>query len=298
MKRIILMVMLCILCVAWVFTCVFSFAEDAVAPEIAPFVTDIAAPAIEEVKAVDFFFEEYEETTAFDPVWRYRLPIEVLEDPNDLLRLVNKQNLLDDQYPPNDEIHRLVDAGVRKSSSGERLVRTVANDSLKLMFDAAEADGIRLYLHSAYRSFRTQKTVYGNRIEKDGRDTGAVQSPGASEHQTGLGVDIVSKDWIGKTLNARFAETKEARWMAANCMRFGFILRYPDGKKETTGIIFEPWHFRYVGVEAANYITEEALTLEEFTEEWHEELYSYQTQASSYGNASWTEEFTFTEDSN
>ena len=295
MKRFILFVVLFCFCGS----CASVGAEDAVAPEISPIATDISS-AKEEPKEVIFSFTEELQTSAPEPVWSYGIPVDILEDPNDLIRLVNKKNLLDEKYPPDDELHQLVDAGVRKTSSGERLVRTVVNDSLKLMFEAAEADGIKLYLHSAYRSFRTQKTVYSNRIEKDGRDTGAVQSPGASEHQTGLSVDIISKAWIGKTLNAKFAETKEAQWMAANCARFGFILRYPEGeeKQEITGIIFEPWHFRFVGAEVADYITNKGLTLEEFTEEWRVELYAYLAQVNSFSSASWSGDFLFTEDGN
>ena len=294
MKRIVFFFVLFILCGAFL----FASADNAVAPQIAPDATDLSMTVSEEQPQEIIYnlpVELY--TSSPEPVWSYIIPVEILEDPNDVIRLVNKFNLLDEKYPPNDEIHRLVDAKVRKTSSGERLVREPVNDALQLMFQAAEADGTRLYLHSAYRSFRTQRTVYENNLKRyNGRDLGIVQSPGASEHQTGLGVDVLSREWIGRTLNSKFAQTKEAQWMANNCARFGFIIRYPEGKEEITGIIFEPWHLRYVGIEVASHIMSEGLTLEEFTEEWRAELYAYTTQIYSGSGSLRAGEFVFTED--
>jgi len=270
-------------------------AQDAVTPYIVPVMPDLFSVP-EEPK--EFLFDESEahQTSPPEPKWTYVLPIEILDDPNDFIRLVNKINLLDEKYPPDDDLHQMVDANVRKTSKGERMVRTIVNDALKVMFETAEDEGIRLYLQSAYRSFRTQRTIYANNLEKyNGVDHGIVQAPGASEHQTGLAVDVISRDWINKALNERFAQTKEGQWLAANCSRFGFIIRYPEGKREITGIMYEPWHLRFVGIEVAKYLMETGLTLEEFTEEWRAELYSYQSMANSNGNAAWTGEFVFTE---
>ncbi|MBQ6256580.1 MAG: M15 family metallopeptidase, partial [Clostridia bacterium] len=144
-----------------------------------------------------------------------------------------------------------------------------ASDAINAMFAAAQQDGLTLYLKSAYRSYVTQKTMYNNRLDKLGRDDGLVSYPGASDHQTGLGADILNYEWTKKDgMNKEFAKTKEAQWMEAHCAEFGFILRYMSDKEEITGIKFEPWHFRYVGREAAAYIMENHLSLEEFTEEW------------------------------
>ncbi len=200
--------------------------------------------------------------------WTYAISREILADQDDVIRLVNKESLLEKEYPPEDDTHALVDAAVRKTSSSAIKARVVASDALDAMFAAAEADGLKLYLHSGYRAYKTQATMYENRIKNIGRDDGVVQKPGASDHQTGLGFDVISWAWRDSKLNAKFAKTEEAKWMAEHCPNYGFIIRYPEGKEDITGIIFEPWHLRYVGVDVARYMTECALTLEEFTIEW------------------------------
>ena len=94
----------------------------------------------------------------------------------------------------------------------------------------------------------------------------AVTVPGASEHQIGLALDIVASNYV--TLDDGFGETKAGKWLAANSSKYGFILRYPKGKEDITGIGYEPWHFRYVGVDAATIIMGEGITLEEFWEDY------------------------------
>ena len=86
--------------------------------------------------------------------------------------------------------------------------------------------------------------------------------PGTSEHNLGLAADIVAKDY--QLLDDKQAETPEAVWLEENCWRYGFILRYPTDKTGETGIIFEPWHYRYVGKEAAREIMEQGICLEEY----------------------------------
>lgn len=209
-------------------------------------------------------------------VWTYPVPLEILEDSLDVIQLVNKENLLDKDYPPSDDLHKLEDAKVKKTSSDEKLVRKTAHDALIQMFDAAKEEGLTLMLHSAYRSHYRQSVMYENRLKSVGRDDGVVQKGGASDHQTGLGFDIINPEWSKKSrFNEEFATTAEAQWMAANCARFGFVIRYPQGKTEITGIMYEPWHLRYVGVEVATYMTSSGLTLEEFTEEWQDALAKY-----------------------
>lgn len=208
--------------------------------------------------------------------WLYPIPTEILADPMDVLRLVNKANLLDKNYPPQDiDMYQLVHTDARKVSTDDQ-VRKIANDALVAMFDAAAAEGITLYVKSAYRSYQTQDTMHYNRVKDMGRDDGMVQSAGASDHQTGLGVDVVSKAWSDRKLNADFAKTAEGKWLAENCTRFGFVIRYPEGKSDITGIGFEPWHMRYVGTEVARYMTAMGLTLEEFTAEWKGVLADYE----------------------
>ena len=93
----------------------------------------------------------------------------------------------------------------------------------------------------------------------------AVTVPGASEHQIGLALDIICNEYT--SLTEGFGDTEAGKWLAENSYRYGFILRYPKGKEYITGIEYEPWHFRYVGVEAATVITKAGITLEEFWED-------------------------------
>ncbi len=86
--------------------------------------------------------------------------------------------------------------------------------------------------------------------------------PGYSEHATGLSLDITSEDY--QNLDEKQADTAESKWLAENCYKYGFILRYPPEKADITGIIYEPWHYRYVGKEAAKEIKEKGITLEEY----------------------------------
>lgn len=112
----------------------------------------------------------------------------------------------------------------------------------KAMKKAAAADGINLYISSGYRSYGTQKSLYGSYKSMYGRSTADVFSarPGHSEHQSGLALDLnIVKDW--------FAGTKEAKWLSRNCWKYGFVIRYPEGKSYNTGYKYEPWHVRYVG---------------------------------------------------
>lgn len=209
--------------------------------------------------------------------WTYPISRELLDDPMDVILNVNRDNLLEKDYPPKDDLHTLVDATVKKKSSSEMLAREVANEAMVEMFAAAEAEGLGLILFSAYRSYQTQATMYEVRLERLGKDDGLVQKPGASDHQTGLGFDILNANWLkADGFNKRFAQEKEAVWMEENCARFGFIIRYPQGKEDITGIAYEPWHLRYVGREVAAYIHERGLTLEEFTAEWRQAVAEYE----------------------
>lgn len=199
------------------------------------------------------------------PVWDYPISALTLRDPDQYLTLANREHLLESGYAPSD----LVNVTARHVS-GRFQLRQACNEALLSMFDAAKADGYTLYVKSAYRSYQTQYTMYHNRLKKNnGRDDGWVSYPGASDHQTGLGVDILNYAWTLKDgMNAQFASAAEAQWMAAHCHEYGFVIRYQQDKQEITGINYEPWHLRYVGLECAAYMRENNLSLEEFTEEW------------------------------
>ena len=133
---------------------------------------------------------------------------------------------------------------------------------------AAEAllDGFKLTAFSTYRSFDYQTGLYQRYVDKDGEAEADRYSarPGYSEHQTGLAFDIGEQDVTEDWASERFGETEAGKWTAANAYRFGFIMRYPDGKEFITGYMYEPWHFRYVGVEIAESIYKNNSTLEEY----------------------------------
>ena len=203
--------------------------------------------------------------------WTYPISYDLLMN-SEYIRLANRESLLEEDYVPED----LTDLTVRKISYDPIQMREVASDALQILFDCAEEDGIMLYAHSGYRSYRTQKTMYYNRLEKNnGKDDKVVAYPGSSDHQTGLGIDVIHKAGIGKRFTEAFGETKEGKWLAENCWDFGFIIRYQKDKEDITQITYEPWHLRYVGVQVAQYMHEENLSLEEFTAQWQAAVTAY-----------------------
>lgn len=149
-------------------------------------------------------------------------------------------------------------------------------DDLRNMLQTAKEDKVNLVICSPYRDTERQEMLFNRKItrymnrgmsfvEAYQLASQAVTVPGASEHQIGLALDIVSDQYVD--LNEGFGDTEAGKWLAENSCRFGFILRYPRGKEYITGIAYEPWHFRYVGVDAATVIMQEGITLEEFWEE-------------------------------
>ncbi|HMM07048.1 MAG TPA: D-alanyl-D-alanine carboxypeptidase family protein [Clostridiales bacterium] len=125
--------------------------------------------------------------------------------------------------------------------------------------------GYSLYTQSGYRSYATQQTLYQNQISKQGGNiykAGTISAvPGTSEHQLGLAMDVTTDG----TLLQSFGSTVQGKWIAAHCSEYGYILRYPTNQQQITGIIYEPWHFRYVGVEVAAEMKQlNVATLEEY----------------------------------
>ena len=138
-------------------------------------------------------------------------------------------------------------------------VNKTAYQALKQMQADASSIGLNLKLVSGFRSYQTQYNLYYNYVAKDGQAKADTYSarPGHSEHQTGLAFDV------GSTKGS-FANTYEATWLAQNCHLYGFIIRYPKGKTNITGYIYEPWHIRYLGVDIATKVKNSGLTLEEY----------------------------------
>lgn len=203
----------------------------------------------------------------------WEFPVDITDMDPTFVRLVNKHMFLADDFVPEDlvDVKSLklnsdgtnANGGLRQVDGPWQLQRD-CYEALVGLCDEARAQGHELYLKSAYRSYYKQAVMYENRLKKYGYDDGWVTKPGASDHQTGLGCDVVPRNWTDRGMNEDMAREEETQWMAANCARFGFILRYPADKEDVTEINYEPWHLRYVGVPVATYIMENGLTLEEF----------------------------------
>ena len=187
--------------------------------------------------------------------------------------LVNKMHPIPEDY--------YYELGYMKSSWMQLDTRVI--EPMEQMIAGARDDGVYIAVVSAYRSHEQQINLFNKNVisymssgysYSDGYmlTSKYVTVPGTSEHEMGIAADILSYDYM--YMNQGFAETDAAKWLKEHSWEYGFILRYPKGKEDVTGIIFEPWHFRYVGVEAAYYITSNDITLEEFTTLLNEAQYN------------------------
>jgi LAS superfamily LD-carboxypeptidase LdcB len=189
----------------------------------------------------------------------------IVSNPTGVLVLVNKNNNLPSGYVPGNLVVPNV-AFPFQEYNEKKLIRQDAASALEEMFRDAKADGINLYAVSGYRSYSTQSSIFNSNVRKYGSVEKANQfsaRPGQSEHQTGLAMDITSTS-VNYGLSQAFGDTKEGKWLRENAHKYGFILRYQQGKEAITGYQYEPWHFRYVGKEAAKEITSRNITLEEY----------------------------------
>ena len=144
-------------------------------------------------------------------------------------------------------------------------LRAEAAKAADTMIDAAATDGVTLLVSSAYRSYAVQQQTYQYWVSVNGQQVADQLSarPGYSEHQTGLAIDFASPE--GCRLEECYRDTLAGQWLAKNAPRYGYILRFPDGRQSVTGYRFEPWHYRYVGVQIAQeYVSSGAKTFEEF----------------------------------
>lgn len=148
---------------------------------------------------------------------------------------------------------------------------------LILLLNAAEVDAIKLNVISAYRTREYQHKLFSDSvleymsegmsfIEATSATSRSIAPAGTSEHNAGVAVDIVSMDWFvdREHLTSDFDETDEFAWLKENSYKYGFIMRYPEDKTDITQIIYEPWHYRFVGVYHATKITEQGICLEEY----------------------------------
>ena len=180
-----------------------------------------------------------------------------VENPNDLLVLVNKNNKLDSNFVPNNL--ELID--IKYSNENKYLKREARINFEKLSKEALE-QGYKIVAVSTYRDYNYQKKLYEYYVEKYGKEYADDCSayPGYSEHQTGLAVDVMGSN----NDYDLFEQSREFEWMLNNSYKFGFILRYPKEKQNITGFKYEPWHYRYVGEDVSKIIFNNKLTLEEY----------------------------------
>ena len=202
-------------------------------------------------------------------------PTPALRERTDLLVLVNPWHEMEEGYVP--EL-RQVTWGYEE----EQFMDVRAADALmQMMADCADA-GNSPFICSSYREPEKQEYLFNNKIFRlvyeEGVDPSAapeiaaqsVAVPGTSEHQLGLAADIIDYDF--PYLNREQEERPTQKWLMEHCWDYGFILRYPPDRSDITGIIYEPWHYRYVGVEAAQEIRDLGLTLEEYLEQYYEPI--------------------------
>jgi len=184
-----------------------------------------------------------------------------VDDPASIWVVVDKLRPLN----PKDYVPALVSANVPHISAP--LMREEAARAIEAMFAASAAEGAgALQIQNSYRSFSVQTNTHDRLVAQLGEAKADAQSarPGYSEHQTGLVADVAALPSRCDIAQC-FGQTPQGVWLAANSWRFGFILRYPADKTAVTGYIYEPWHFRYVGVELATEMHEKGIsTLEEF----------------------------------
>lgn len=195
----------------------------------------------------------------------------------DILEIPFSVDLEDWKYILVNELHPLSRdfvPQVEKTYDGQR-VDTRMRGELETMIDVAKEEGLSLMICSSYRDYKKQDSLMDKSIARYvGRGMSYTDAffktkeqialTGASEHHTGLAVDIVGRDH--QTLDRAQADTAEAKWLNEHAAEYGFILRYPQDKEEITMISFESWHYRYVGREAAAFMKENNLCLEEFVE--------------------------------
>lgn len=242
---------LCTLCLGMVIGTVYAGNLNRSAPAAELESADVSKE--EEVQPVNEADEE--------PGEEEKQPEEDLPDDWNLI-LVNRTHPLPDDF----EVEL-------KSIGNGHQIDARAYDDYKEMMDAARKDGISIYVTSSYRSMDKQISLHEAKIEEgvmmdysyaEAKERAAevVAVPGTSEHQAGLALDLVSSEY--RRLNEKQEQTKGFQWLKEHCYDYGFILRYPNGKTEITGIIYEPWHFRYVGKKAAREIRVSGQTLEEY----------------------------------
>ena len=185
--------------------------------------------------------------------------IEVVQNPNDISVLLNKNFILPAGFAPSD---------LEAIGGGHRL-RSEAAGMYNAMRAEMRDNGLNIYVRSSYRNHRSQTNSYNAVLRRSGRAAAdrQVARPGHSEHQLGLSVDLAHRARTTGSLGSMgFSSSSEYTWLVENGHRYGFILRYPNGYTDIHGFIYEPWHWRYVGVEIATVMKNEGISV--FEEYW------------------------------
>lgn len=183
---------------------------------------------------------------------------------SDVLILINKHHKLPADYVPSDLV---TVESTTPAAIGQQMSQPAA-EAFEQLAAAAKEEEHTIKLVSGYRSYETQERLYESYLIRDGSYASRYSAlPGHSEHQTGLAADVSSPS-VEYDLVEAYGSTKEGIWLADNAHRFGFILRYGEGEENITGYIYEPWHIRYVGVDAATEIYKKNLTLEEYLDSY------------------------------
>ncbi|MDF2556501.1 MAG: peptidase [Bacillales bacterium] len=190
---------------------------------------------------------------------------QIIQNPDNDRLLVNTKYYLSSSFvPENLEIPKVTFAFSDTSVEKAHLRQTAA-EALEKMFADSKSSGMNLVAVSGYRSYQRQSVLFNAEVKSKG-ETEAVKwvaRPGTSEHQSGLAMDISSISY-GSKLDQGFDQTKEFQWLSENAHKYGFILRYPKGKESITNYEYEPWHFRYVGVDVASEMFKLGISFEEF----------------------------------
>lgn len=175
--------------------------------------------------------------------------------------LVNKSNSLSKKYKPNE----LVDSKSRYKNN--IYIEAKAKEAFLKLKEAAKIEGYDIDIESGYRSYEYQEKIYNQLVEEKGFTYAItrVAIPGKSEHQTGLAIDFCVYKNNKCYIEYDMEELDETKWVHKNAHKYGFILRYPEGKEDITKYSYEPWHLRYVG-DIAPYLYNNNLTLEEYKE--------------------------------
>lgn len=177
------------------------------------------------------------------------------ENREDVL-LVNETHPLPADYQPDELVLLYEQPRSFQLARSDFYLTRETYEAAERMFGAAAKSGQTGYIiTSAYRSREAQEAIYQQ------SEPGLAQKPGCSEHETGLAIDVTVRRDSGD-----FGDTSQCKWLLAHCHEYGFIQRYPEGKENITGIVYEPWHYRYVGEKAARAIHRAQCTLEEYCE--------------------------------